>query len=298
MNTQLNAYSLILTFMKETLVNITLETISLFHFPLSIMIVDDNTDYLSIIQQQLKHTPFTSYCSPIEAIRHIDPIEVKIKNFLENNFAGIQDLNYNNIENFVRNSKNKQGVLIADYNMPNINGIELFTRLKNHFELIKILLTNIYTTQEGLDAVNSKIINYYLPKERLSILLDVIKEQQDMFFSNVSRNIRDFLDPSSLKFLSNVNYIYIFNHICQQYNITKYYIVNSYGSYYLESETNKFIFSAYSITDLIEIANEMPEHFKDSVKQGYLIPSYLSGEDILVEAKKHGNYSYCIEQII
>jgi response regulator RpfG family c-di-GMP phosphodiesterase len=277
--------------------SIILENINLFHFPLNIMIVDDNMDYLNIIQQQIKNRTFSSYNSPIEVIKNIDPIEVNTKYFLENNFSGIQDLSYENIKNFVINNKNKHGILISDYEMPNINGIELFSKLNNNFELIKILLTNVYTTQEGLDAVNKKLIHYYLPKDRINILLDVIKELQSIFFNNITRNIMGFLDSNSLKFLSDENYIYIFNHICQQYNITKYYIINSYGSYYLESETDKFIFSIYNISDLIEIANEVPEHVKHRVEQGDLIPSYFSSEYELVEAKKYGNYSYCVEKI-
>lgn len=280
--------------------NVLSESINLFNFPLNITIVDNDLEYLNILQQQLKNTTLSVYSSPIEAITNIVPLNINIKNFLEEKFIGIQDLNYKNIETFVKNDKNEQGILIVDYDMPEINGIELFSKY-NKPDLIKILLTNAYTIEEAVNALNKKLINYYLPKERINILLNVIKEQQNMFFDNITRHIISFLDTSSLSFMFDKIYIDIFNKICQQYNIKKYYILNSYGNYYLENSTNKFIFSIYNSTDLLEIAKEVPEHKKHAVEQGNLIPSYYSDENSeykLINANKQGDYSYCLEKIL
>lgn len=275
------------------------ESINLFNFPLNITIVDDDIDYLNLLQQQLKNTQLSAYSSPIEAMTNIATININMKDFLEEKFIGIQDLNYKNIEDFVKNCKNEQGILIVDYDMPEINGIELCSKYNNH-SLIKILLTNAYTIEDAVNALNEKLINYYLPKERISILLDVIKKQQNMFFDNITRDIINFLDPSSLSFLFDKVYINIFNSVCQQYNVNKYYILNSYGNYYLENTTDKFIFSIYNSIDLLEIAQEIPKYRKHDVEQGNLIPSYFSDEDTeykLINAKKQGDYSYCIEHI-
>lgn len=280
--------------------NVLSESINLFNFPLNITIVDNDLDYLNLLQQQLKNTTLSVYSSPIDAMTKIAPLNINIKDFLEEKFIGIQDLNYKNIEYFVKTDKNEQGILIVDYDMPEINGIELFSKYNNP-DLIKILLTNAYTIEEAVNALNKKLINYYLPKERIRILLDVIKEQQNMFFDNITRHIISFLDTGSLSFLFDKIYIDIFNKICQQYNIKKYYILNSYGNYYLEDTTNKFIFSIYNSTDLLEIAKEVPEHKKHDVEQGNLIPSYCSDEATeykLINAKKQGDYSYCLEKIL
>ncbi len=276
------------------------ESIKLFNFPLNITIVDDDTDYLNLLQQQLQNTTLSAYSSPIEAIANIAPISINIKDFLEEKFIGTQDLNYKNIENFVRNSKNAQGILIVDYDMPEMTGIELFAKYNNP-DLIKILLTNAYTIEDAVNALNKKLINYYLPKDRISILLEVIKEQQNRLFDNLTRHIVNFLDTGSLSFLFEKIYINLFNSVSQQYNIKKYHILNSYGHYYLENIADKFIFSIYNLTDLLEIAKEVPEHKKHDVEQGNLIPSYFSDEGSteykLIHAKKHGDYSYCIEKI-
>lgn len=276
-----------------------LESVNLFNFPLNIMVVDDDVNYLNLIQQQLKGPILSTYTSPIEVIENISPININIKDFLEENFIGIKDLNYKNIEYFIKNCSNQHGILIADYNMPNINGIELLTQYSNT-NLIKILLTNVYKIDEAVEAFNKNLINYYLPKDKLNIIVDVIRAKQKLFFEKITKNIMKFLGANSLNFLSDKNYISIFNNIRQQYNIKKYYILNSYGSYYLENETDKFIFSAYSTTDLSEIAKETPAHDKHNVEQGNLIPSYFSNENAeysFINAKKQGNYSYHIEKI-
>ncbi len=280
--------------------NVSSESINLFYFPLNIMIVDDDIDYLSLLQQQLKSVTVSIYNSPLEAIKNIEPININIRYFLEDNFSRINDLSYKSIEKFVKSYGNKQGVLISDYNMPNINGVELLSKYSDT-DLIKILLTNVYTINEAVNALNKRLINYYLPKEKTSILLNVIREHQKILFQNITKDILSFLDVDSLKFLFDKRYIYIFNNICQKHNIKKYYILNSYGSYYLENETDKFIFSIYNPTDLFEVAKEIPGDKKHNVEQGELIPSYFFSEATeykLIKAQKYGNYSYCIEKII
>lgn len=279
--------------------NALLENVNLFNLPLNITIVDNDIDYLNLLKQQLKNSALSVYNSPVEALMKIAPLNINIKDFLDEKFMGIQDLNYRNIETFAKNDQAEQGILIVDYDMPEINGIELLSKYNNP-NIIKILLTNMYTIEEAVNALNKKLINYYLPKEKINILLNVIKEQQSMFFNNLTENIINFLDTSNLKFLFDKIYINIFNNICQQYNIKKYYILNSYGNYYIENATNKFIFSIYNSADLLEIAKEVPEHKKRDVEEGKFIPSYCYGEDTkykLINAKKQGYYSYCIEKI-
>ena len=269
-----------------------LESVNLFNFPLNVMIVDDDIDFLNLLQQQFKDKT---------VINNIDPINISTKYFLEEKFIGVQDLNYNNIEVFVKNCKNYHGVLVADYNMPTINGIELLTKYSNS-NLIKILLTNIYTANDAINALNKKLINHYLPKEKASIIAEVIREQQNILFSDMSKNITNCLESNDLNFLYDKVYINIFNNICKQYNIKKYYIINNYGNYYMENDTQKFIFSIYNSIDLIDISKEVPQDIKYNVEHGYLIPSYFTNQDSnnhkLIDAIKQGNYSYCIEHII
>ena len=277
------------------------ESIKLFKFPLNIIIVDDDNDYLNLLQHKLKNTRLSAYNSPIKAITNITPISINIKDFLEEKFIGTQDLNYKNIETFLINSNNTQGILIVDYDMPEMTGIELFAKYNNNPNLIKILLTHAYTIEDAVNALNKKMINYYLPKDRINILLDVIEEQQNMLFDNLTKHIVNFLDTDSLSFLFEKTYINLFNMVCQQYNIKKYHILNSYGHYYLENDVDRFIFSIYNLTDLLEIAKEAPKSKKYDVAQGNLIPSYFSNEGsteyTLIHAIKHGDYSYCIEKI-
>ncbi len=277
------------------------ESVNLFMFPLKTMIVDDDNDYLDLLSKELKNINCSIFNSSEEIIKNLDPIHITINYFLEDNFIGIRDLNYSNIEQFVNKHENKQGILIADYSMPNINGIELLTKYY-YATLRKILLTNVFTMEEAIDALHKKHINYYLPKERTAILLEVIKEQQLIFFEEITQSIIKVLhsnNSSYLKFLSDKIYINIFNEICQKYNIKKYYIINSYGNYYLENDTNKYIFSIYSKDDLIEIAKDFSEDSKYNIQHGNLIPSFFSEEHNmpLIEAIKSENYFYAIEEI-
>lgn len=64
----------------------------------------------------------------------------------------MQDLNYNGIKKFIENHENGHGILIADYDTPHINGIELFAKFGNT-ALRKILLTNTHRIEEAVDAL-------------------------------------------------------------------------------------------------------------------------------------------------
>lgn len=274
--------------------------INFFTFPLNVAIVDDDIDYLSFLSKELNNTRFKFYNSAIEALKDIKPINIDIKSFLENYFQGIYDLNYKNIEEFIKNYSNKQGIIVSDYDMQYISGIEFLSKYNNS-DLIKILLTNVYTPNKAVEALNNKLINYYLPKDRVNTLINVIDEHQRILFENITKNILKFTDINNLKFLIDNEYINIFNSICHKYNIHTYYILNSHGCYYMENETNKFIFSIYNSNDLIELTRDNLKNKIDGIKHANLIPSYFSAtsnEFELIKAEKFGNYSYCIENVV
>lgn len=276
------------------------ETVKLFKFPLNIAVVDNDIDYLSLIHQHLKHTTFSSFSSPITALNKINPIEIDIKTFIKEKHSGMQELNYNSIKNFIQEAQDTQGVLIVDYDMPEMNGIELISNYSNKYNLIKVLLTNVYGIDGIVNALNKRDITYYLPKDKVTDLLAVINAQENKLFDNTSKQIENFLDTNRLKFLSCSSYASIFNSIAKQYKIRTYYVLNNYGHYYLQNSSHKFIFSIYHLNDLVEIAKKVSEQNKNDVEQGNLVPLFLTDSDNeykLVKAIKVGDYTYCVEQI-
>ena len=277
------------------------EAVKLFKFPLNIIVIDNDVDYLNMLEEHLKHTTYSLFSSPVEAIKNINPLNINVKFFLEETFSGIKDLNYKNIQNFIKEAGKRQGIIIADYEMPEMNGIELLSKYDKSQELIRILLTNVVGFDDAVCALNKKYISYYLAKDRVSILPLVINEQEKMFFDNATSQISNFLETDSLEFLNNTDYKSIFNQIIDEYQIKTYYVINSYGHYYLEKDTDKFIFTVYHQNDLLEIANDVSEQYKNDVKDGDLIPSSVSdtgGEYSLIKANRVGEYSYCVEQIV
>jgi ActR/RegA family two-component response regulator len=274
--------------------------LNLFYFPLNTIIVDDDTDFLKIIASNLTDIPVSTYNSTNEILTKINPIDISVKNFIEDNFAGISDLNYENIKDFVENCKEVHGIIISDYDMSkisNINGIELLSTMCDT-DLIKILLTSVYTIEDAVNALNKGIIDYYLPKDRIHIISHVINELHTKFFYNITKNVMKIIHKNRLKFFNDKDYLKIFNSICNQYKVNKYFILNSYGGYYLENSKEKFIFTIFHKDDLNDISNELIPSKKNDVKNGKLIPSYFSdnfGEYTLIRAKKEGDYYYSVE---
>ena len=105
---------------------------------IKIALIDDEKDYLELsevlLQQKNKNFEITSFQSP--------------NNFLE----------------FVRNKKEETfDVVISDYEMPNINGLELLTELRKKSKIPFIIVTGKGREEIIIDALN-KGVDYYLQK--------------------------------------------------------------------------------------------------------------------------------------
>lgn len=272
----------------------------LFYFPLQTVLIDDDNKFLEIAKTNLSMFKIHDFESSNQALSGISPIEVKLKNFVEQQLSEVFHLNYNNIKNFVEVYKDKHGIIIADFDMSanenNMDGISLLLKFQTT-NVIRVLLTNVYTIDKAVEALNKGIINYYLAKDKIESISEVVSGLQMKFFYSITNDILSMLEKHGLEFLGDMDYIQIFNKIVKSYQINKYYILNSYGAYYLENDTEKFILTIFSKSDLDDIALEPSMPNKDSLLSGKQIPSYFSETECkLIDAQNYGKYYYAIEK--
>jgi hypothetical protein len=269
----------------------------LFYSPLKIAAVDDNEDFLDLIKNYLYKSNLSTYLFPKDAFSKIDPIEVKINDFIVESAAGIYDLNFIKIKHFFDKCKKHHGILIADYKIPLINGIELLSKYLDT-ALIRVLLTGVYTIEEAVNALNNGVINYFLPKDDINCLCDVIKELEFKFFKKLTSDILKTIAKDDLRFINDEAYMQILNNVFNKYSVKGYCILNSYGAYLLETDAGNFVLNIYHKDNFPEISEWLPSEEKNVVLQGELIPSYFTDVNYNYKVCKPeiiGDYHFCIE---
>lgn len=270
----------------------------LFYFPLKIMLVDDNVDYLALCKNKIRVNPIEISNKPLELINGLDYLNIDIKSFIKEFIDNEFSVDYSAIDSFVKKyiNLNKTGILITDYDMPEINGLELCSKFEQT-NLIKILLTAEYNITDAMEAVNSKQIDYYLPKGSNEKLLKAIDTVQLKFFQQISKSICQMTGAENMPFLIDDNYINIFNKIIKDNNITTYFILNSFGCYYLANATNKYVLSIYSNSDLEELSDELSINNLKSRQQIPSCKSILTDNVEFLTCSQYGDYFYHLENV-
>lgn len=182
--------------------------------------------------------------------------------------------------------------------MPKINGIELCNKL-TYNNLIKILLTGKYEIRDGLNALNNKQIDYYLPKSQDAEILTVIQKTQHKFFANLTHDVLEITGCNELCFLKDTNYVNLFNHIITENKITTYFLLNNSGCYYLSNESHRYVLTVYTKQSLDEVIADYAISITQIVNE-QRIPSYnaISQNQVkMLPYTQTGNYYYCLEEV-
>ena len=272
--------------------------IKLFNHPLNIIVVDDDQSVLDYISQKFNLDRKVILCTDTDVLQSsIMPLLIHTNDFLTEYFQNTISLNYNKLNMLFDSICNYHSIIIADYSMPKLNGLELISKYANT-DMIKILLTNVYPLNNILSALNQKVIDYFLSKDDIVNIQNIVIELENKFLYNFTKNILKCLSKDELIFLTDKNFIDIFESIITKYNITKYHIINAYGAYYLDNGIDKYILSIYSSNDLEDFSRDYTGDLKKNIIEGNVIPSYINNDgSTFIKATKYYNYSYCIEKI-
>ena len=210
-------------------------------YPLTVTLVDDDADLLDSLQLTLVDKyRCQSFTSPNEAIKFLTSNQKQYENEEKQNldvsYAAPLSIAVNvevgNIYKkiFDKNRFKKSVILVVDYNMPEINGLELSKKLKAAgIEVKIIMLTGVADQQTAINAFNHKQIDRFLVKSAVDYnekLLEYIDELQADYFVEHGREI-----SSSINALSDPAFIELFHQIIKEKNIVEYYLYDESGSF-------------------------------------------------------------------
>lgn len=228
--------------------------ISLCQHPTTVVFIDDNQDYLTHLCARYNEIlPCKMLNNPREALDYLNKTYHQhssfVSRYVENPEDGMLDQLISNInirllrnEALLPNRFEEIAVVVIDYTMPGMNGVELRKMIINPNILI-ILLTGDADNDIAIKEFNNGTINKFLKKTAANLLDELLKaifELEKQYFINQSNIILGNANAfHSFKFLEDTNVAEIFYKICQENNIVEHYILNEKGNFLLINKQGK-----------------------------------------------------------
>lgn len=296
-----------------------------FYFKTKMVLADDNEIFLNALNYKLSNNyHLNSFPDPYKALdyivsNHEDNLITSASNFVVEAINENDDDNYYSVEfskircladNLQKN--NVISVVIVDYSMPLMNGIEFCEKIA-HLPVLKIMLTGHADFDIAINAFNRGVIDRFLVKDSKNMLNDIIESidlMQKTFFEKQSFPLLSCLTANKNTLINSYEYSNHFREIMQQLNAIEYYMLDAFGSYLIISDNglhyyfivlvdmqlNEFIDVAknsnVSHEILIKIMNKT--HAPIFLKEAdYKVPA-LNWDNLLHPIEKMQNYYYCL----
>ncbi|MGD9152296.1 MAG: hypothetical protein PVG30_01380 [Gammaproteobacteria bacterium] len=225
------------------------------YFPTTTILIDDDVQFIKSMHLVLDTTlNRKSYNNPIEALNYLtkkyesilqpeswsaakfDKYEQEI-NLLDSEVGYVIDFLSIHKMVYIPNRFDEVSTVISDYSMPEINGVELFSRLQN-FAFQKFLLTGVASESIGLDAFNDGKIDKFIAKKPMSLdfkdqIKNIVKDLQKRYFKIATQDIMQKLSLSPKSCIGEPSFNKLFNEVIQENNIVEYYLVHETGCFVL-----------------------------------------------------------------
>lgn len=144
------------------------------YIPTEVVLLDDDNDFLTAIRGKLNDDfLYSMFTVPETAIKHIEGsrntsdrwsnLEEVIEHTGYTSFATRYDFSCMHREVYSPMRCNEISVVVVDYAMPQMNGLEFLSRIKNK-NIKRILLTGEADAKIAVDAFNRGLIDKYIQK--------------------------------------------------------------------------------------------------------------------------------------
>lgn len=268
--------------------------LALCYYPTAVAFIDDSQSFLSAIELAMS-TKFTciTFSDPIRALNHSNNLnKVNWNAYTNNDYSYASDS-----EQFIKNTLNLSvnkitdsgrydeiSVVVVDYDMPEMNGIEFCKKLKNP-NIKKILLTGQAGSDDAIKAFNNNIINYYIKKsddDLFENLSRAIQELQNRYFLDISSYIKIRAIDNKKSLFNDAKLSEYFSAIVRDYDIVEYYFLTNPPRYKLKARNGKtslfLVYSRYDLNEQIRVIKEEagPAWLLDCLKSGMYIPYFKS----------------------
>ncbi len=278
-------------------------------YPTRKLLIDDNESFLQSSMLRTYGENFINYSSPQLALKYLlkeyQPSLTKLdllKDNLQLHASSTQHVINFDISKLNHTNQDDISVIFIDYNMPDINGINLLDKI-SHLPVKRVLITGISDDQIAIDAFNSGLIDAYLRKDDpdfVSKFQTLTKELVWKYFTDLCIFISDIPEFSYLK---NVKFARVFKNYLNDNKVSSFYLRHINGNFILEGPCKEskhvLIRNKMQLKELARIAKEdgASETTINHLDNGNMIPYFNSCEYWEVPASRWDNYLHPAEKI-
>ncbi len=213
-----------------------------YYHPTTICFIDDNQSFLSSLRMDMPDDiPCLTFSSPEEALAAVNtpppltPLADRCFSLDISSSQPVIEFNMGALEQEIQQIARFQrlSVLLVDYAMPTMNGLEFCAMVED--KDIKIaLLTGVADEKTAVAAFNDGLIDRYIPKSVITSVRGVlphIESLQRAYFTqyNVRLNANLALDPP--RFMTADALAPIFSRIVEDHGIVEYYLARDPWGY-------------------------------------------------------------------
>lgn len=269
-----------------------------FYYPTSIMLVDDNERYLHSLQLRLKQDAhYILHANPQHALAQIDEhrisaqvVEACLKTQVEDTSEDTYRLDLSALHHCIYQANRLQevSVLVVDYAMPQMNGLQFCKQLRDS-PVKKIMLTGMADADLAVAAFNDGLIDLFLMKDRedsFEQLDRAILKLQHEYWAERIQSLFSVLPTDSI--LNKADFRDLHGEICQCYQLVESYPLNASGDMlFLDQQAKPHwlgVYDAARLNTLLNIAegNEAPNEILTMIRQRQVAPFFSSESDLQV----------------
>lgn len=274
----------------------------LFYYPTQVILVDDDPDFLDAVSLILpRDLSYRLFQSARQALTHINGAQQHaelIRRVYSSYKTGPFDsdtlthIEINELYKEIYNAErfSTPSVVVVDYSMPSMNGLEFCASLTNPF-IKRILLTGQADTDLAVHAFNEGLIDQFISKKDHDLeqkLQRSIAALQQQYFSKSFKLITDpVIANSQSRFLNNPDFVAYFNSIRSHHKFIEYYLIDEpySGFALLDQKGNLSILLILSEDRLAEhikqcSASGAPLQLVEALRNGALIPLFNVSDDV------------------
>ena len=273
----------------------------LFYYPTTLMCVDDDLLFLEATTQLFEKSYsvkvingpkecldfFENYVSPIDKIQlRTASIEHEQYETVNHQPIDFDVPSLSKLHNYQERSQ-EISVLVIDYEMPKMNGIEVCKKLSNQ-KIKKILLTGRVDEREAIDAFNLDVIDRYLRKDSPTLSEDLttyITNLSNEFFSDKTSDLLAHLEVDHPTPMSDPIFVKFFLDFCDTYKIKEYILIDKNGSFSLKNEKNEYIQLVVHTDRSLDLFTKFNEDVRESeevlskIRDRKIIPFFGIGKE-------------------
>ena len=259
------------------------------------ILIDDDKALSSSILLKLRQENIQAFTSPKEALHYLtDEYQLcfneenmfskeRFPEDYESNTIHLRNIHLDSLKTVLLDDKYQQdiSVLIVDYHMPEMNGLELLETIEQP-DLKRVLITSETDYKIAVDAFNQGLIHAYIRKDEPDFtekLLAIIKKLEWDYFLTKTTTIVEAVNQES-NYLSSNEVFSIFSQLIKKHEIISFCLLDKSGTFLmLDKNKNKKYFIMKTQDQLNEMANlakeeNASEEIISALQQGKVIPFF------------------------